>query len=279
MATETTTSSKGAWRPDETTFAASEVIPDALILQTATVAGQIEGDAPLLRVAYVDDAAAQFSTEGAAIPEADPALDEVLIATAKITQLIRLSREQFAQEGTAQELSTSVQRAIMKKANEAYLTQAAPTSPAISPPAGLLNITGIESGGAIGADLDELIDLIATLEGNGGTPSHIVVDPTGWASLRKIKTTESAATSLLGAGTSDAERRLLDLPVIVSSALTAGTGVVLDRSAVVAAAGPVMVARSEQVYFASDAIGLRATWRIGWNVVRPNRIGKFSITA
>ncbi|QPZ39532.1 phage major capsid protein [Paramicrobacterium chengjingii] len=279
MATETTLTSARAWAPDLQAFAPRDVVNDAIIMQASTIAGSVEGDQPAVRVAFVDDAAATFTAEGADIAESDPTLDEVLVYTAKITQLVKLSREQWTQANTATELSESVRRAVTKKANEAFLTQAAPTSPAVTPPAGLINIAGIEDGGAVADDLDGLIDLIAALEDNGGNPSHIIVSPTSWASLRKFKTGTASAQSLLGAGTNDAERRLLDLPVLVSSAMTGGNGVVVDKSAVASAVGQVMVGSSEHVYFNSDNIALRCTWRLGWNVVHPDRIGKFSVTA
>ena len=72
-------------------------------------------------------------------------------------------------------------------------------------------------------------------------------------------------------------KMLLDLPVLVSSALTAGTGMVVDKSAIVSAVGQVMVAQSEHAYFSSDSIAVRCTWRFGQNIVRPERIGKFTI--
>lgn len=124
-----------------------------------------------------------------------------------------------------------------------------------------------------------LVDLFAELEGNGATPTHIIVDPVAWASLRKFKAATGSAQSLLGAGTSDAARLLLDLPVLVTPAMTAGTGLVIDKSAIVSAVGEVMVAQSEHAYFDSDSIALRCTWRFGANVVRPDRIGKFTVTA
>ena len=46
--TATTINRAGAWRPDVYTFAPTDVVPDALILQCFTVAGEIEGDAPVL---------------------------------------------------------------------------------------------------------------------------------------------------------------------------------------------------------------------------------------
>jgi hypothetical protein len=44
--THTISTSAGAWRPDVYTFAPTDVVPDALILQCSTVAGEIEGDEP-----------------------------------------------------------------------------------------------------------------------------------------------------------------------------------------------------------------------------------------
>lgn len=277
MATETTSNSAAAWSPDVSAFAAVDVVPDALILQTSTVAGVIQGDAPAVRVAYVDDAAATFTAEGVAIDEANPALAEALVYTGKVTQLVRLSREQWSQMGTAEQLSESVRRAVTKKANQAYIAQAAPTAPAVTPPAGLLNISGIVEGDEVADSLDALIDLHAAIEGNGGEPSHLLVDPVGWARIRKLKETTSSNASLIGAGTSDAEKRLLDLPTLVTPAMSASSGMIVDRTAIVSAVGDIEVATSEHVYFNSDSIALRCVWRIGWTVVRANRIGSFTV--
>ncbi|WP_061914310.1 phage major capsid protein [Dietzia papillomatosis] len=279
MATETTNTSSKAWSPDVTAFAASEVIGDALVLQASTVAGRIEGDEPVLRVAYVDDDAAEFVAEGVEIPEADPVLSEVTVATGKVAQLVRVSAEQYAQNGAAAMLSESVRRAVIKRADTAFLNQAAPLAPAMTPAAGLLNIEDIIDGGAVAADLDGLIDLAAQIGANGGTPSHIILSPTAWASLRKFKTGTGSAQNLLGAGTTDATMSLLGLPVLVTPAMTGDNGLILDRSAVVSAVGDVKVATSSEAYFSSDSVGVRATFRFGQNVVHPDRVGVFTVTA
>lgn len=279
MATETTLTSAKAWSPDVTAVAPELAVPDALILQTSTVSGSVDGDAPMVRVQYVDDAAATFTAEGAAITESDPGLSECVVATGKVTQLIKLSREQFNQPNASQLLSSSVARAVTKAGNTAYINQAAPVSPAVTPPAGLLNISGIVNGGAIADDLDGLVDLLATLAGNDAQPSHIVVSPTGWASLRKFKTGVDYNSALLGTGATDAQKFLLDLPVIVSPAVPSGSGVVIDQTAVVSAVGPVEVATSEHAFFGADSVAVRCIWRFGANVVKPNRIGKFTVTA
>lgn len=277
MATETTTTSAKAWAPDAY-FAASDAVPDALINSTSTIAGDVDGDAPVVRVAYVDDAEAQITPEGDPIPEADPDLSEVLVATLKVTQLLRLSAEQWFQDRAAGMLSESVERAVTRRSNLAYLQQPAPVAPAVGP-TGLLNIAGIVDGGAVAGDLDALVDVDAELAGNDGTPSHVLVSPTAWASLRKLKRATGSSESLLGVGAEDAVPYLLDKPVIVTNALPADAGMILDKTAVMSAVGQVMVATSEHVFFTADSIGVRCTWRTGWNVVRPERIARFTVTA
>lgn len=278
MATETTTTSAPAWSPDVTTFAPTDVIPDALVLATSTVAGFVEGDQPVVRVAYVTDAAAGFVAEGANISEADPGLDETDVATGKVAQLVKISREQWDHDQTPQMLAESVARAVTRAANIAYISQVAPTPPAITPPAGLLNITGITDGGTLGTNVDTLVDAIAGIEDDGGNATHIITAPDAWATLAKLKGGTGSEVPLIGApgapgiGTEPPERRLLGLPVLVSSAVTTGTLLVVDRAAIVSAVGPVTVATSEHVYFNADAIALRCTFRFGANAVHPARI-------
>ncbi len=83
----------------------------------------------------------------------------------------------------------------------------------------------------------------------------------------------------MGAGTIDAQALVLSLPVLRSRFIPAHSGLVVDRTAIAAAAGRVRVAQSEHALFASDAVQIRATWRIGWKPVRADRLGKFTIGA
>ncbi|MCU1698262.1 MAG: phage major capsid protein [Mycobacterium sp.] len=272
-----TPNSASAWRPDHFDFAPVDVVADAAILQTSTLAGPIEGDAPSVRVAYVDDATAQNVVESAAFDEAQPSLSEALIWTVKIGQLVRVSREQYMQPQTPNQLALSVSRAITRKSDKNYLTQPAPTGGATSPPAGLLNWPGIVSGGTVNDNLDVLTDLIAELETNLATPSHIVMGPLGWAAARKWKTALNYNSTLLGSGTADAVPMILGLPVVVCKAITNLSGLVLDKLAIVSAYGGVSVSTSMDRYFDSDSVGLRANWRTGHTVPRPNRLGSFTV--
>lgn len=278
MAATTTITSSNAWSPDLYTFAADEVVPDALIMKASTISGTVEGDAPVVRVAYVDDAEADFVDEGADINEADLQLAEVDVATKKVAQLIRISREQWAQDGANVRLSTSARRAITRKANLAFIAQVAPTPPAVAPPAGLINIDGVlDDFAEISTDLDPLADAITAIEDNDGTASVILAAPSAWGALRKLKTADDENTTLLGAGTTDAQRMLLGLPVLTSTAVPRGTLLVVDKLAIPSAVGEVQVATSEHVFFKSDSIALRVTWRIGWNALKADRIAVLTV--
>lgn len=113
----------------------------------------IEGDAPSLHVGFVDDDQAAFKSEGDALDESTPGLSEVLIHTAKVTQLVRLSREQYVQEQTADQLSLSVSRAVVRRSDAAFLAEEAPTPPAVAPVAGLLNVENVIEGDPVANNL------------------------------------------------------------------------------------------------------------------------------
>ncbi len=277
--TATTVNSGAAWRPDVYEFAPVDVVPDALILQCSTVAGDVEGDAPSVHVGYVNDDEAVFKAEGADLDEGNPELAEVLIHTAKLTQMVRMSSEQYNQPSTADQLAQSVNRAIIRRADIAFVAEAAPVGPAVAPMPGLLNVANIVEGGEVSTNLDAISDLIAQLEDNLATPTAIIVDPLGWSEIRKLKIGSAYNATLLGAGTNDTQQQLLGLPVFVNRAMTDYTGVVVDRYAVVSAVGSVRVATSEHQFFSSDSVALRATWRFGHVVVRPERLGTFTIAA
>jgi HK97 family phage major capsid protein len=275
MATKTTPTSPKAWAPDLTAFVPGDVVPDALILNTATVVGQIEGDEPAVRVPFVsDDGVVGFVAEGAEIPDANQEFDEVVVLTGKVAALGKYSFETLAQPEAARMVVDSLSRSVVTKANAAYLgnLEAAPG------PTGLLNTPGIiDFETPIGDDLDQLVDAISFIELDGGTATHIIANPTAWATLSKLKRAADSNESLIGAGTVAAERALLGLPVLVTPAMPAGALLTLDKSAIIGAQSPVRLARSDDAYFTSDSTGVRVTWRLGWKVMHASRVAKLTI--
>ncbi|CAJ1495102.1 phage major capsid protein [[Mycobacterium] burgundiense] len=273
MATHTTPTSPKAWAPDQTAYVPGDVIPDALLLTTSTVVGSIEGDEPAVRVPFVaNDGTVGFVAEGATIPDADQDFDEVVVLTGKIATLGKYSYETLQQPEAARLVVESLSRNVIRKANAAYLGNAA----IADGPTGLLNIVGITNGGVIGPDLDAVVDAVAGIEAAGGTATHIIAAPDAWASLSKLKRADTSNESLVGAGTVAAERALLSLPVFVTPDMPSHEILVGDRSAIVAAQSLVRLARSEDAYFSADVIGVRLTWRLGWNVMHPDRVAKLS---
>lgn len=277
MSSFSTLTSAKALHPDQVSFAPAEVIPEALVLAATTHAGEIHGDEPQIMVPYVsvdDDAA--FVAESGTITEADPDSTMVGIYTGKVAVLVKISQEQYRTGGVAGLMSEAVRRAVIKKSNRAFVAQPAPVSPATTPPAGLLNQTHTE-GGYIAANLDALTDAIAHIEAHSGTATNIICSPAAWATVSKLKTASDSNVSLLGSGTAAAERRLLSVPVTVSSAINDNQIIILDRAAVVSAYGQLQLATSSDVFFRDDSIALRCTWRFGARIADKNRVVSLEI--
>ncbi len=270
MANITTSTTPAGWSPDVIAYTAAEVIPEALILQTSTVVGNIEGDAPAVRVPWVAaDDTVGFVDEGAPIPESAGTYSETVVRTGKIATLGKFSREQLEQPNAAQLVVNSLSRSVVNKANVAYLGNDAD-------PTGLLHLPGITDGGTLGADLDTLTEATLGIEAAGGQATHVLAHPSAWAALAKMKGATGSAVPLLGAGTQEAERRVLGVPVLVTAAMPEDSLLVIDSSSIVSAVGQVQLARSEDAYFGSDVVGVRVTFRLGWAAMKPEHIAKIS---
>jgi HK97 family phage major capsid protein len=136
------------------------------------------------------------------------------------------------------------------------------TAPATHPPAGLLSHA--TAAGTVADDLDEVIDAVSAIEAlPGGVVTNIVASPDSWATLAKLKTAVDSNVSLIGAGTESPTKTLLSIPVTVTSAMPANKVLLVDKNKTLSAYGTLMVARSDDYYFGSDNVALRATLRFG----------------
>lgn len=70
----------------------------------------------------------------------------------------------------------------------------------------------------------------------------------------------------------------MGIPVLISSSLTAGSGLILDKSDIVSAVGQINAAVSSEVYFAHDSVGAQFTFRFGARVIHPDRHAIFTVT-
>lgn len=270
MAITTTGNSPKGLFPDQT-FNPAGIIPEALFFRVGTNAGNIEGDAPAVRVPYIkEDVTAGFVPEGTLIPEPETDLDELVIHTQKLAILSRMSREAATNATAETLLSTSMARAVTVAADKAFLSNAAA-------PTGLLNTPGLVDAGAVTTNLDTITDAITGIEANGGRASSIILDPISWGYLSKLKTQDTSAQPLLGAPANATGRQLSGLPVFTSSQMPTGSGLVIDNSNVLTVAGNLMLAKTPEAFFQYDAIGYRVVLRLGWGVLRPDRLAKFTI--
>lgn len=276
--TNTTTNVAQGWAPNVvSTFNPDDMLGEALIVTAATRAGEVEGDAPTVLVPYVSsDPDAGFVAEGEQIALQDVGASQIVIGTDKVAVVTRVSRELTNQPGASERIAQSLRRSLTVKADTAFLTNA-------TDPTGLLSMAGVATAGDLGGATDPNLfaayDAVAAIEADGGQATQLLVNPTDWATLSKLPEADGSNRSLLADVHDAARRSLAGVPVIVHAAVTQGTALMLDRSEVVAAYGQMELARSEDAFFQHDAVGIRATWRIGWNVVRPARLQLLTIGA
>lgn len=271
-----TDTNKGAF-PDTQRFAADDVLADALVNTITSVGPVVEGDNPAVRIPYVsEDVDAAFIDEGAEFTDEAPTLSELVVQTKKVGVLSVVSNEAYNAAGVAGLLTNSLRRSIINKADAVLLTNPVAT-PQVGP-VGLINTTGLVEGTGItpATGIGPVIDLLAQIDANGGTPTAFVASPTAWASLQKLSLNDGQL--ILGNAADGAARQLLGLPVIVNRHLTAGTVLAVDESAILSAVGPVEASTSSERYFELDSIGLRVSFRFGFGVLHPDRLGKFTAT-
>src|SRR5262249_34416270 len=144
-------------------FPPDDLLGDALIISASTKVGVVSGDAPVVRCPFIDVDDVDFIPEGDEIPSAPIDSRETVIATGALAVITVVSVDQYLQAGVSTLLSNELRRAMTQKADAALLSQAAPTSPAITPPPGLLNQPHA-TGGTVEDDLDAVMDGIAAVE-------------------------------------------------------------------------------------------------------------------
>ena len=136
----------------------------------------VAGDAPVLPCPFIDVDNVDFIPEGDEIPTAPIDSREAIIATGALAVITVVSVDQYRQDGVGNLLSNELRRAMIQKADAALIQQPAPTSPAVTPPAGLL-AQDHATGGEVDGNLDAVVDGIAAVEADGGEVDLILASP------------------------------------------------------------------------------------------------------
>lgn len=263
-------------RPDVHQFPPEDLLPDALIITATTKVGVVAGDAPVVRCPFIDVDNVDFVPEGSEIGVAPVDSREAVIATGALAVVTVVSVDQYRQNGVSTLLATELRRAMTQKADAALLSQEAPTSPAVTPPAGLLNQPH-ETGGTVTDDLDAVVDGIAAVEADGGQVDLIIASPQSWAAVSKLKVADDWNQSLLGPAGVAAERVLLSVPVTVNAAMPADGLLLLEKRSVLSAYGVLELANSEHSNFRRRAVETRLWWRVGAVIARPARVIELTV--
>lgn len=261
-------------------YAPESIIPTALILTHTTVGARVEGDTPALNVPYVSTMpAAQIVKEGAEIPEGGAEISTLAIRTQKVAVLNAITNEASIDDNMTQLLSSGMQRALIAKADAVFLQNPAPTE-GTTGVTGLFNYPGIPVVGNIADsndELDPIVDAIAAISGNSGTPTDIIMGYGTWAKLLKLKRADG--TPHISPDVANAPSPVLyGVPVTLNAQAPADKIIVTDRNEIVSAAGGVTGSGSKDRYFERDVSVLRSTFRFGFGVVHPNRLAIITTT-
>lgn len=260
------------------TFNASELIPDALIFGLTTVAGSIEGDAPLVRIPVVTaDPSTSFVREGAEIGDSSPQLAEVRFSTAKLANLFKQSNESATSATSNKLLTQSVTSKITAAADAALLANQPGEGETDWQPTGLFNDTTVPVSPDTYGDPNKPSDgfnavsnAITAIAANGGNATNIVMNPTAWQAFTSA--VDANGRPILGEPGTAIARQLWGVPVTVTSHAPEGKLLVLDKTAIISATGGVTLAKSGEASFTSDSITWRTTFRLGWKPAKPSRM-------
>ncbi|MCC5954178.1 MAG: phage major capsid protein [Acidimicrobiia bacterium] len=221
-------------------------------------------DSAEFRVPVVtDDATAGWTPEGEEITPSKPETDEELVKPAKVAGLTIVSRElaEDSSPAAASVIGESLARDIARKIDAAFFGNESPPAPS-----GLESLADVDD---VDGDLDSLdvfAEAIAAAENVGATLGAFVANPADALALAVLKDQDESVRPLLSADPTEPTRRApYGVPLWVSPAVTAGTiwGIPSGRTMVVVRTDT-RIDVSEDAYFSSDRLAVRATMRVGF---------------
>lgn len=237
-------------------------------VSTTVTTGSHEFHVPVVR----QDLTAAWVAEGAEIDESDAGFDEIVVTPSKIAGLSFISSELAKDSNPDAQtiIANSLVQQLSNGVDSAFFGNLA--SPA---PKGLDSLTAftsskdgvtLVSAGATITNLDPFAEAISAAEQRGAGITSFVTDPATALKLSQLKVGTSSNQPLLGVdATNGTQRQVLGVPVLVSQFVKAGVVYGLDASKVFSVVRQqVELAKSDQVRFTSDQVGIRAIARVGF---------------
>ena len=287
MAVFKTTTTKGAF-PDSQFIAAREAIPEAIALNplVATQSVVISGDAPRVNVPYVSvDPTANVVAEGAEITTSSPALNQVSFGTHKIALLVPFSNESLRYDDAVNLITDSATKALVAQADHLFLAADADTNGIL--PTGIAKIPAATDSAAGVTEvtaaskaktLDAVLDVLAQTTDKGATPTAIVMRFSTWATLMAITATDGRPL-IEPDVTASASPMLFNTPVLFNSQVPESMILTMSAPDVIVSVSDIAADTDSSAMFTSDSSLMRMTMRIGFGVVKPERLGRVIVPA
>lgn len=246
---------------------------NALPFQSALATTLTTAKHELILPTLETDVSAAWVNEGEEIGTSLPTLSETKIVFGKVAALTPVSSE-MAKDSSPEAtelIGQSITRAIIAQVNKSFLGNLA--APA---PKGLESVTGtnlaLSMAPAI-TNLDIFIAAESQLELSGRTVTGWILNPSDAAAIAMLK------------DTADSNRRLVEdvntitgKPVYRHASVPVGSAWALDANYLYTGLREdIEIAISDQVYFSSDRLAVRATARIGYGFTDPKAIAKVTL--
>lgn len=275
MALFNTSPGAGGITPDDYTDLIVEPIKRLSVALDPRVTKVIQTTAAVTHVPIIrEDAQASWVAEGAEISPSDAVLDELEVRPAKVAGISRISRE-LANDSTSEAagiVGESLSRDIARKIDQAFFGALPAPAPRglefltpVTPDDDGHNVVGWGAGDAP-TSLDPFAEAIAVADDLGTTITAFVTDASTALAISKLRVEKDSNLPLLGVdATGPTARQVLGIPLIVTNAVADGTVWALDANrALVIMRSTIEVAVSNEAYFGSDSVAVRAIARVGF---------------
>jgi HK97 family phage major capsid protein len=222
---------------------------------------------------WTADTQAAWVSEATTITNTSGTGDTVSATPRKLAGIERISNEVLADSnpGIADVIANGLVRAVALKADLGFFNGSG-TPPEVT---GTTNLTGRQTITTVGSltSLDKFADALSLLETENATGGAIVMHPTHWGVIAKIKEASGSVKPVMqdhsGSGAQAVDRRIYGVPVFLSSQVSTGNILVYDPpQQVVVRRQEVAVELDRSRLFNSDESEIRAIARLDF--ISPN---------
>lgn len=217
-----------------------------------------------------EDASAAWVNEGEEITPSMPTFDELEVTPSKVAGLVPISKEMARDSSpdVQDQVGLSITRALALRVNEAFLGNLA--APA---PKGLASVAAQNVIKGATYDPDIFAVAQASMQLNGRTPTAWLMHPSDALRARLAKESDTSKRTLL-----DNVDTIEGVPVFKHPKVPLGTAWGVDSAFIrTVLREDVELAVSDQAFFSSDRIAVRATMRIGFGFMDPLAIAKIQL--